>query len=197
MNTLPYYIHNLLYYIIDPSDDHDLLTAFKKDVSKFNKLLKTSSVATEDAIYTEFCDLIKKILTTSAPAASAPAASAPASDIEKYIYKLCVEYYYKNTNCDHYLLKKGNRGIFLGGADFPPSEDEEDEKTVSNLAKISFKNPYYLLNHVSMELCLLQNFYNEINDKLSKDDTFNDEMKKKIKSFYNNVIKDNIKDVEI
>jgi hypothetical protein len=206
MNTLPYYIHNLLYYIIMSSGDHDLLKEFKANVSEFNKLLNPSSVAREDDIYTTFYDLITKILTDSAPAPAAPAAasaapapatSAPAtaSDVEKYIYKLCIEYYYKNTNCDHYLLKKGNRGIFLGGTDnFPPSEDE---KTVSNLAKISFKNPYYLLNHVSMELCLLQKFYDEINDKLSNDETFNEEMKQKIKSFYNDVIKGAIKDVKI
>ena len=194
------------------SGDHDLLKAFKENVTKFNELLKPSSDATEDAIYTQFYNLITKILTApaSAPAvpasaaaaasASAAAATATASDVEKYIYKLCFEYYYKNTNCDDYLLKKGNRGIFLGGADFSPSEDkedEEDEKTVNDLAKISFKNPYYLLNHVSMELCLLQKFYNEINDKLIKEKTFTDEMKKKIKSFYDNTIKGAIKDVTI
>ena len=146
MNTLPYYIYNLLYYI---DDDDATYKSMAKDISVD---LKTHNNLGEDEIYEKFM-------------------SAYTTINKDTINELCKKHYYSKIDCtsDNIIpqyLSNTNRKIFIGGdgdgygdGDGAPALTTSD---ITELAQISFTNPYYLLNHTSMNLCLLNLFYNEI-----------------------------------
>jgi energy-converting hydrogenase A subunit M len=56
----------------------------------------------------------------------------------------------------------------MGGTN---DDDDDDNDKIYNLTQILFTNPYYLLNHVSMNLCLLNDFYKEIKTTIVDDTT--------------------------
>jgi hypothetical protein len=170
MNTLPYYIYNLLYYMDDAT-----YKTIAKDISVD---LKTHNNLREDEIYEKFI--------TSYP-----------NPINKdTINELCKEHYYSKIDCtsDNIIpqyLSNTNRKIFIGGdgdgagagaGAVTPALTTSD---ITELAQISFTNPYYLLNHTSMNLCLLNLFYNEI--KTITDSKDFEEIKLIIKTMFDEI----------
>ena len=198
MNTLPYYIHNLFYHISKsspPSSEYDTFKAKIKEIDTAN------SNITEDEIY------IKLLSALEDPTNPTNPANIPYLELQ--IQKLCQEYYYNFMTCNDNssaYLSHTNRNFFLKGGD-----EEEDGSiaaaatslppltaaNIANIAEISFTNPYYLLNHVSMDLCLLKICYEEIQKELKQhsNDIFDNEIKGLIKTAYDdikNLIKDDV-----
>ena len=195
MNTLPYYIHNLFYHISKsspPSSEYDTFKAKIKEIDTAN------SNITEDEIYIKLLSALED-----------PTNPANIPYLELQIQKLCQEYYYNFMTCNDNssaYLSHTNRNFFLKGGD-----GEEDGSiaaaatslppltaaNIANIAEISFTNPYYLLNHVSMDLCLLKICYEEIQKELKQhsNDIFDNEIKGLIKTAYDdikNLIKDDV-----
>jgi hypothetical protein len=198
MNTLPYYIHNLFYHISKsspPSPEYDTFKAKIKEIDD-----TSNSDITEDEIYIKLLSALED-----------PANPANIPDLELKIQKLCENYYYIFMTCNDNspaYLSHTHRNFFLKGGDGDGVGDVSIAATTSlpsptaaniaNIAEISFTNPYYLLNHVSMDLCLLKICYEEIQKELKQhsNDIFNDEIKTIIKTAYDD-IKELIKDERI
>jgi hypothetical protein len=163
MNTLPYYLINLNYY--DNTFDVNKKPAI---LNKINGNLKEdNSIYYEDNIYKDIYDVFNDDLTTK----------LTVQDFETEITKFCEEAYYNDISCiiaDNKIsipnyLKRSKRKLFMGGTN---DNDDDDNDKIYNLTQILFTNPYYLLNHVSMNLCLLNDFYKEIKTTIVDDTTF-------------------------
>jgi hypothetical protein len=140
--------------------------------------LKTHNNLREDEIYEKFIT------------------SYPNAINKDTINELCKEHYYSKIDCtsDNIIpqyLSNTNRKIFIGGdgdgagagaSAVTPALTTSD---ITELAQISFTNPYYLLNHTSMNLCLLNLFYNEI--KIITDSKDFEEIKLIIKTMFDKI----------
>jgi hypothetical protein len=165
MNTLPYYLINLNYY--DGTFDDNQKPAI---LDKINSNLKEDNrIYYEDDIYKDIYDVLKDPAITQTP-------TLTVQDFETEITKFCEEAYYKEISCiiaDDKIsipnyLKRSKRKLFMGGTN---DDDDDDNDKIYNLTQILFTNPYYLLNHVSMNLCLLNDFYKEIKTTIVDDTT--------------------------
>jgi hypothetical protein len=166
MNTLPYYLINLNYY------DNTFNNIQKSAIlDKINSNLKEDNrIYYEDDIYKDIYDVLKDPATTQPP-------TPTVQDFETEITKFCETAYYNNISCiiaDNKIsipnyLKRSKRKLFMGGTN---DDDDDDNDKIYNLTQILFTNPYYLLNHVSMNLCLLNDFYKEIKTTIVDDTTF-------------------------
>ena len=163
MNTLPYYLINLNYY-----DNTFNITQKPAILDKINSNLKEDNrIYYEDDIYKDIYDVLNNDPTTK----------LTVKDIEKKITDFCEEAYYKDISCNitddkisiPNYLKRSKRKLFMGGTN---DDDDDDNDKIYNLTQILFTNPYYLLNHVSMNLCLLNDFYKEIKTTIVDDTTF-------------------------
>jgi hypothetical protein len=156
MNTLPYYLYNLKYYPLSSNLNLNL-QGFQEPI-------------TEEIIYKQIFNAIQ-----SHSQSQSPSLQLTDKNIEDKINQICENTYYTGLTCEKeneklktpdYLISPKRR-LFIGG-----TKNKEKEKTntkIGKLAEISFTNPYYLLNHVSMDLCLLDEFYKNIEDTIIKD----------------------------